>query len=97
MNKNDILNQIHAIKEILMEKYGVTKIGLFGSYARGEQTENSDIDIAVELQENKKTLHTFFELKRELETLFGKHVDLGIESTLKPIAKHYILKEIIYV
>lgn len=97
MNKNDILNQIHAIKEILMEKYGVTKIGLFGSYARDEQTENSDIDIAVELQENKKTLRTFFALKRELETLFGKDVDLGIESTLKPIAKQYILKEIIYV
>jgi hypothetical protein len=97
MNKNDILNQIHAIKEILMKKYGVTKIGLFGSYARDEQTENSDIDIAVELQENKKTLRTFFALKRELETLFGKDVDLGIESTLKPIAKQYILKEIIYV
>jgi predicted nucleotidyltransferase len=97
MTKNDVLNQMYTIKETLMQKYGVIKIGLFGSYARDEQNENSDIDIAVELEKDKKTIHTFLALKRELEILFGKHVDLGIESTLKPIAKQYILKEIIYV
>lgn len=97
MNKYDILNQISAIKNDLEAKYGVTKIGLFGSYARDEQTSMSDIDIAVEMSSSKKNIHTFFNLRRDLENAFGTKVDLGIESSLKAIAKEYILKEIIYV
>ncbi len=73
------------------------KIGLFGSYARDEQKQESDIDIAIELKKDKKNIHIFFALKREIESLFHKQVDLGIESTLKPIVKKIVEKEIIYV
>ncbi|KFL33344.1 MULTISPECIES: nucleotidyltransferase [unclassified Sulfurospirillum] len=97
MDKKIILDYLAKNKEIFKEKYGVTKIGLFGSYVRNEQRDDSDIDIAVEMIEEKKTLRTFFGFKQEIEMAFGKKVDLGIESTLKPIAKEYILKEIIYV
>ncbi|AHJ11900.1 nucleotidyltransferase family protein [Sulfurospirillum multivorans] len=97
MDKKIILDYLAKNKEIFKEKYGVTKIGLFGSYVRNEQRDDSDIDIAVEMIEEKKTLRTFFGFKQEVELAFGKKVDLGIESTLKPIAKEYILKEIIYV
>lgn len=97
MDKKIILDYLAKNKEIFKEKYGVTKIGLFGSYVRNEQRDDSDIDIAVEMIEEKKTLRTFFGFKQEIELAFGKKVDLGIESTLKPIAKEYILKEIIYV
>jgi len=97
MDKKIILDYLAKNKEIFKEKYGVTKIGLFGSYVRNEQRDDSDIDIAVEMIEEKKTLRTFFGFKQEVELAFGKKVDLGIESTLKPIAKESILKEIIYV
>lgn len=97
MTKTFILDFLTQHKKELNEKYGVIKIGLFGSYARDEQTEDSDIDIAVEIVKEKKNIHTFLNLKREMEKAFEKKVDLGIESTLKPLAKIYIAKEIIYV
>ena len=91
-----ILNYLKSQKLSLYKKYGVIKIGLFGSFARDEQNEDSDIDIAVEIEKSKKNIHTFFGLKRELEKEFDKNVDLGIESSLKPIAKKFIQNEIIY-
>ena len=97
MTKDMILESLRLHKEELTNKYGLIKIGLFGSYARDEQREESDIDIAIEIQKDKKNIHTFLKIKREIEDLFGKKVDLGIESSLKPIAKEYINKEIIYV
>lgn len=97
MTKSFILNFLSEHKNEFLSKYGVTKIGLFGSYVRGDFKENSDIDIAVEMLNEKKSLSTFFALKRELEDAFQLKVDLGIESSLKPIAKEKILKEIVYV
>lgn len=96
MNKQEIIEFLVSHKQELNKKYGVTRIGLFGSYARDEAKEGSDIDIAVEI-ESKNKYRSFFELKRYLEKNFKNKVDLGIESTLKPIAKEYILKEMIYV
>jgi len=74
---------------------GVTKIGLFGSYARGDAREDSDIDVAIELVSN--TADSYFGLLHYLEDTFQKRIDLGIESNIKPKIKPYILKEIIYV
>jgi len=97
MTKIEILNYLKLHKMEFEEKFGVVKIGLFGSFARDEQNEESDIDLAIELEKEKKSLKNFFALKRELEEQFGKKIDLGIESTLKPIVKEYVKKEIIYV
>jgi len=97
MTKSEILDYLRNHKSELNKKYGVSKIGLFGSYARNEQNNDSDIDIAIEIEKGKKNIHTFLALKREMEKVFNKKVDLGIESTLKPIAKKHIQKEIIYV
>jgi hypothetical protein len=80
-----------------LEKYGVSKIGIFGSIARGEQTEQSDIDIAIEMAPGRKNLHNFLEFRRFLEINLGTSIDLGIESTLKPAIKNQIQKEIFYV
>ena len=96
MNKQEIIEFLVSHKRELYEKYGVTRIGLFGSYARDEAKEGSDIDIAVEI-ESKNKYRSFFGLKQHLEENLKNTVDLGIESTLKPIAREYILKEIIYV
>ena len=77
--------------------YGVYKIGLLGSFVRHEQTEASDIDIAIEMVPGKKNLHNFLAFKRHLENELGRKVDLGIASALKPEARKFIEKEIIYV
>ncbi|MBU0994490.1 MAG: nucleotidyltransferase family protein [Proteobacteria bacterium] len=96
MNKQEIIDFLALHKQELSEKYGVIRIGLFGSYARGDIREDSDIDIAVEI-ESKNKFRSFFGLKKYLEDNLKNKVDLGIESTLKPIAKKQILKEMIYV
>lgn len=97
MTKTYILDFLSQHKEEFLNKYGVIKIGLFGSYARNDNTKDSDVDIAVEILKEKKSLNNFFSLRRELEKAFNLKVDLGIESSLKPIAKEKILKEIVYV
>ena len=96
MTKQDILYFLQLHKEELSQKFGVTKIGLFGSYARESATAESDIDIAVEL-ESSNSFRSFFSLLHFLEDGLHKKIDLGIEHSIKPIAKEQILKEIIYV
>jgi len=96
MTKNEILTFLSEKKEFLSENYGVTSIGLFGSYARDEAREDSDIDIAIEMKREHKFMN-FFNLKYYLQDQFKKPVDIGIESTLKPSVKKYVKREIIYV
>jgi predicted nucleotidyltransferase len=97
VSREQITDFLKSHKTEFLEKFGVCKIGLFGSIARGEQTEFSDIDIAIEMDPGKKNLHNFLEFKRFLEKEFGKPVDLGIESTLKSAVKDEVKEEIIYV
>lgn len=96
MTKNDIISFLSSQKEFMQNRYGVIKIGLFGSYARAENNSNSDIDIAVEL-ESKNKADNYFGLLHFLEDNLNKKIDLGIESKLKEPVKKYIQKEIIYV
>jgi predicted nucleotidyltransferase len=78
-------------------KLNSPSIGLFGSYVRSEVREDSDIDIAVELRPEHKSLRNFFGLRRYLEQELGRPVDLGIESTLKPQTRDEVAKEIIHI
>jgi len=96
LTKKNILDFLKQNRTLLKDKFGVIKIGLFGSYARDEATLNSDIDIAVEI-ESKNSFKSFFSLLYFLEDSLHGKVDLGIESSLKPTAKKSILKDIIYV
>ena len=96
MTTTEILNFLKQHREKLRQDFGVTKVGLFGSYARNEANESSDIDIAVEIESNN-SFRSYFNLLYFLEDGLQKKVDLGIEHSIKPIAKKTMLKEIIYV
>jgi len=74
------------------EQFGLKKIGLFGSYVGGEQREDSDIDLVVEIESSNK-FRSFFGLKAYLEDALQKNIDLGIESSLKSIVRKYIKKD----
>lgn len=97
ISTDEIFDILRAEKGKLREK-GVTEIGLFGSYLRGEATESSDIDILIDLSENSRmTLFTLTELEQHLSTRFEKKVDLVIRRDLKPGIGARILSEVKYV
>ena len=82
--------------DIIKEKYGVRKIGIFGSFARREEKPVSDVDVLVDFKEGQKTFDNFMELKFFLEDLFHRKVDLVTIEALRPQLKEFILKEVSY-
>lgn len=80
------------IKGILRKNH-VARAGVFGSYARGEQRQDSDIDLAVEIADKKMSLVGFIRLIGLLEGALGKKVDLVEYSAIKPRLKKMILEE----
>ena len=96
MNR-DIKVILQERKNYLVEKFGVIEIAIFGSCARGEQREDSDVDLIVDFKEGWKTFDNYMNLKFYLEELFGKKVDLVIKSAINPRIKPFIIEEAIYV
>lgn len=86
--------QIKRIKPRIAKEYKVKTIGYFGSYARGEQTAESDVDILVEF--SGAVGLKFIELQAFLEQELGKKVDLVTPNGLKPAFKQAVLNEVIY-
>jgi len=101
LNNRKILELLDKHQDIL-KKYGVEKIGLFGSFARGRQKKNSDIDFLVEFElkkfdKNFKGLYdAFISLTEYLEKLFGRKVELITKDSLSPYIKPYIERKIIW-
>jgi predicted nucleotidyltransferase len=79
---DDIRAQLRAELPRLRERYDVDRLGICGSYVRGEQTEDSDLDLLVTFTETP-TLYEFVNLKRHLEDVLERDVDLGMPSALK--------------
>ncbi|RXG33336.1 nucleotidyltransferase [Methanohalophilus sp. WG1-DM] len=77
----------------LEDRYNVKYIGLFGSYVRGEQTTESDLDILVEFSKTP-TLFQFINLENYLSDTLGIKVDLVMKDSLKPNIGKYILNEV---
>lgn len=82
-------------KKELGEMYDVKEIGIFGSYARGEQKRGSDVDVLVEFKE-VPDLFKFIELERHLERLFRAKVDLVRKKALRKELRAAILRETVY-
>lgn len=93
----EILLFLQQNKSFLQEQFHLTRIGLFGSFAREEQHEKSDVDILFEVEEGTPDVHELKQsLRHYLSNAFGRDVDLAREKYLKPYAKEQILKEVIY-
>ena len=76
------------------EKNDVVFMAIFGSFSRGDQKKNSDVDIAIEFDKGKKkTLLDLVRVERELKGVFGRKVDLGIFSSLNPRVAEDVRRE----
>lgn len=95
LTKTYIQSSLKEMQPYLQKHFQVKKLGLFGSFSRGEETQESDIDILVDF----RTLVglEFFELQTFLEKKFQRKVDLVLEDCLKPELKDIILKEVEYI
>ena len=76
----------------ILQKYNIKRAGLFGSYARGEMREDSDIDILVEVADDISLLG-FVGIKLEIEDILGKKIDLVEYNTIKPLIRERVIKE----
>ncbi|MBF0404057.1 MAG: nucleotidyltransferase family protein [Nitrospirae bacterium] len=93
--KNELLSKLSSIRRELHERFTVGRIGIFGSYVRGTQHPDSDIDVIVVLE--RPTFDNYMELKFRLEEFLGRPVDLVMADTVKPRIKPVIERETIYV
>lgn len=93
--KETILNTLSNLKEKLNKKYRVKTIGLFGSYMKSKQKENSDIDFLVEFESDADLIH-LIGLSNYLEKIFETKVDVVSKSSLKDELKQQILQEVAY-
>ena len=89
---DEIKVTIHSFDDVFRNEFKVLKFYIFGSYAKGEQTVDSDIDLLVEFDSGADLL-LLVRLKKYLQNLFKKNVDIGTPAGLKPVIKDSILKE----
>jgi uncharacterized protein len=94
-NLQNILQILRRHKPELQRKYPLGRLGVFGSYARGEATEKSDIDIAVEITGPMGL--NFVAMADEIEDLFGVKTDVVLKRSIKPKYMANVEKDIIYV
>jgi uncharacterized protein len=91
---NDILVKLRELKPILNKEYAVKEIGLFGSFSDNTSSEQSDIDLIVELE--RPIGWKFFTLEMFLENTFGRKIDLVTKNALKSQIKERILDQVNY-
>ena len=96
-NKENILSTLKS-KEREFSKFGIKSIGLFGSYARDEQSEDSDIDILIDFESYKENYDNFMMVYDIIDKLFiNQRVEIVTKNGLSPYIGPYILKEVKYV
>jgi predicted nucleotidyltransferase len=95
-NKADLIDCIN-INASYFNLYDINTISLFGSFQRGDQTDNSDIDLIVDFKPGKKNYRNFFNAYELLEKITNRKIELLTKSSLKPYMRDKILKESEYV
>jgi len=92
-DKRSIIERLRR-EQAALASLGVMEIGLFGSFARGEQAPESDVDLLVEFSPEQHTFDSFMELSFFLEALFGRKVELLTRESLSPHIGERILAEV---
>ena len=95
MNATEIRTLIQKNRDAL-RKFGVIELGLFGSHARGEAGDDSDIDFLVVFERGKKTFDNFMDLHEYLEGMYHKKVDLVTPESVSKYIRPYVEKEAVY-
>ena len=95
--KSAVLKKLEAAAPAIRSQYGVTRIGIFGSFARGEQTRTSDVDVLVDLAPGYATLKNFVGLADHLEALFRRKVDLITVEGLDNYIRKHVEAEVIWI
>jgi predicted nucleotidyltransferase len=97
MTQKEVLAKLRAKKPELMERYGLSRLALFGSFARDEAAEESDVDLlfAVRKEDEKFSLFDYLKLREEFERTLHRPVDLVREETLKPALRHSVYDTLI--
>ena len=96
MNRDDVLNVLRVHKGILSERFGVTELALFGSFARDQASDDSDVDILVRF-DGPTTSRAYFGTQFYLEDLLGHSVDLVTDKALRAEMRPYIEREMVNV
>jgi predicted nucleotidyltransferase len=94
-SSKDIEQKIDSIRPFLKQEYGVDRIGYFGSFSNNTQTEESDIDILVDLSKGVRL--KFFDLKDYLEDIFNRKVDLVTAGSIREQWRDSILQQVLYI
>jgi predicted nucleotidyltransferase len=92
----DVLELLRKHEPELKKRFGVVKIGIFGSFIRGEERPDSDVDLLVTFRKGEETFDNYMDCKFYLEDLFGRKVDLVMNGAIKKRLKPYILGEVVY-
>ena len=95
LSLDEIKQSLITQKSILQKNYKINRLGIFGSYIRGEQKQESDLDVLIDYEE-VPSLITLIEIENHLSELLGVKVDLVTRKGIKPQLRNYILKEVVY-
>lgn len=90
------INKLREAKRHLAEEYGLSRLGVFGSCARGDERDDSDMDILVEFT-TAPDLFEFFEIEEYLESKLGRKIDLVREQALKSQIKKAVMEEVVFI
>lgn len=91
----EVKQSLIQIKPLLQQAYQVTELGIFGSYARQEQTEASDVDVLIDYDQ-APTLFKLIELRDYLSEVLEMKVDVVTKNGLKPRIRERVLSEVVY-
>ena len=96
MNRDQVLVTLKKHKPTLERRFGVTRLALFGSFARDQATDKSDVDILVSFN-RPATFKSYFGVQFYIENLLGRNVDLVTEKALRPELRSYIERDVVNV
>ena len=95
-SKDQVFERVR-LHQSALKLFGAARLGLFGSFVRGEQTEESDVDFVVEFEPGKKKLHSFLDIADYLEMLMGRKTDVLTWDGMADFVRKHVTDEVEYV